>query len=118
MFGILGPLEIGAPGSTSSAGSPRQQAVLAVLLANANTMVPIDVLIEEAWNGRPPPSARRAVHVYVFRLRRILAAQIEDNHDLLATSDRRYLLRVGPSQLDASSARAEVAEAIVRRLIG
>lgn len=97
MFGILGPLEIGAPGLTSSAGSPQQQAVLAVLLANANTMVPIDVLIEEAWNGRPPPSAHRAVHVYVFRLRRILAAQIGEqaSHDLVATPDKGYLVRVG-----------------------
>jgi len=106
LFGILGPLQIGGPGSTSSAGSPRQQAVLAVLLAHANTMVPIDALIEEAWNGRPPPSARRAVHVYVFRLRRMLAAYIgEPSHDVLATSEKGYLLRVGPSQLDATRFR-------------
>lgn len=76
LFQLLGPLQIGGQGQPSSAGAPQQQAVLAVLLAHANTFVPADALIEQAWNGRPPPSARRAVHVYIFRLRRVLAAHV------------------------------------------
>ena len=51
---ILGPLRAVQGGVAHVLGGPRQRMVLAVLLANANQVVPQDALIEAVWSGDPP----------------------------------------------------------------
>jgi DNA-binding SARP family transcriptional activator/streptogramin lyase len=74
-FCILGPLEVREEGRELPLGTGRQRALLALLLVNANELVPADRVIEELWSGRPPPSARKALQGYVSQLRRALGAE-------------------------------------------
>ena len=53
-FGILGPLEVWRSGCAVPLGGPRQRAVLALLLLEANRVVSMDRLAEDVWDGRPP----------------------------------------------------------------
>ncbi|MEU9690575.1 AfsR/SARP family transcriptional regulator [Amycolatopsis japonica] len=50
-------------------GAPKQRALLAVLLINANRVVSADQLMAELWGERPPPSAAGLLAGYVWRLR-------------------------------------------------
>ncbi len=51
-FGILGPLELSVDGRLLPLGSPKQRALLALLLVYANETVSRDRLIEELWGTR------------------------------------------------------------------
>jgi hypothetical protein len=53
-FGVLGPLQMSIGGALVPLGTPKQRAVLAVLIVNANRPVDIDVLIGAAWNPTSP----------------------------------------------------------------
>ena len=53
-FGILGPLEVSRGGRMVPLGGPRQRAVLALLLLEANRVVSLDRLAEDVWGGHPP----------------------------------------------------------------
>ena len=105
-FRVLGPLEIAVNDRPLPLGGRRQRAVLAVLLLNANEFVPLDGLVEEVWNGRPPPSARGTVQTYVSRLRRLMVGSGAS----LVTRDGGYELRLDPSELDVACFRRLCAE--------
>jgi YVTN family beta-propeller protein len=103
-FHILGPLEVVRSGCAVPLGGPRQRAVLALLLLEANRVVSVDRLAEDVWGGHPPPGSVTTLHSYVFRLRRAL--EPDRLHgvagDVLVTRDRGYLLRVNREHLDAA----------------
>ncbi len=93
-FAILGPLEVRDDGRRLTLGGPKQRAVLAMLLLDANRPVSRDRLIDRLWGESPPPSAAHTLDDYVSRLRRTLGA---------ARIERRpagYLIRVEPDELD------------------
>ena len=73
-FGVLGPLQMSIAGALVPLGTPKQRAVLAVLVVNANRPVDIDTLISAAWNQRPPPGARATLHAYISNLRRLMSS--------------------------------------------
>ena len=56
-FRVLGPLEALEDGRPVQLGGPRQRATLAILLLNANRVVPVDRLADELYAGRPPVTA-------------------------------------------------------------
>ena len=56
-------------------GGPKQRALVALLLLHANDVVPLDRLIDELWEGAPPPSAPAYVQNCVSRLRKVLGAE-------------------------------------------
>ena len=62
-FFILGPLEVRAEGRTLELGAAKQRALLALLLLNANKVVPVTRLIDELWGERPPATASHSVQV-------------------------------------------------------
>ena len=99
-FRILGPLELSADGGVLPLGSPKQRALLAVLLVHANETVSRDRLIEELWAEAAPASVESAFHVYLSRLRRLLEAA--GGGGQLAREAHGYRLRVEPEQLDAT----------------
>jgi YVTN family beta-propeller protein len=103
-FCLLGPLEVVRSGSAVPLGGRRQRAVLAVLLLDANRVVPVDRLAEDVWGGHPPPGSATTLQSYVFRLRRALEPDRSrgDAGEVLVTRDRGYLLRVNRGQLDAA----------------
>ena len=53
-FRILGPLEAWQAGRLISLGGPKQRALLAVLLINANRVVPTERLIALIWGEDAP----------------------------------------------------------------
>lgn len=53
-------------------GGPRPRTVFALLLVEAGRAVSTDRLVDETWNGSPPPGARRTLQSYVARMRRAL----------------------------------------------
>src|SRR5262245_12418482 len=67
-FRLLGPLEVIAEGRVVPLDAPKQRALLALLLVRANEPVSRDLLIEELWAGRPPPSATKVLLTYVSQL--------------------------------------------------
>src|SRR4051812_40153505 len=71
-FGILGPLEVSRAGRSVTLGGPRQRAVLALLLLEANRVVSMDRLAEEVWDGHPPDGWVATLQTYVFHLRHAL----------------------------------------------
>jgi YVTN family beta-propeller protein len=103
-FGILGPLQVCRPGSGVPLGGPRQRAVLALLLLEANRVVSMDRLAEDVWGGNPPEGWVTTLQTYVFHLRHALEPDRGRGAagDVLVTRDRGYLLRVDGDQLDAA----------------
>src|SRR5918994_3484065 len=94
-YRILGPLEVRAGDGQVELRGVRQRELLAVLLLHANEIVSSDRLIDELWQGDPPPTAAKIVQNSVSQLRRLLEPE------LLVTRSPGYLLRVEPGELDA-----------------
>jgi DNA-binding SARP family transcriptional activator len=103
-FGMLGPLEVSRSGRAAPLGGPRQRAVLALLLVQANRIVSMDRLAEDVSGGEPPEGWVTTVQTYVFHLRRALEPDRTraDADGLLVTRGRGYLLRIDREQLDAA----------------
>jgi WD40 repeat protein/DNA-binding SARP family transcriptional activator len=94
----LGPLEVRRDGAMVGVGGPRQRALLALLLCNANRILSRDQLIDELLADQSARSLERMLRVQVSRLRKALADG-EAEPRLIARS-RGYLLRVEPGELD------------------
>ena len=109
-FRLLGPLEVERGGITLELGPRKQRAVLALLLLEANRVLPTEQLIDELWGDTPPETARSALQVYVAGLRKALG---EDGASL-RTQSPGYVLDLEPGALDAhafTALRAEAREA-------
>jgi SARP family transcriptional regulator, regulator of embCAB operon len=105
-FGVLGPLQMSIAGALVPLGTPKQRAVLAVLVVNANRPVDIDTLIGAAWNQRPPPGARATLHAYISNLRRLMSSAGIDRA-LLASAPPGYRLTLAPDQSDLGRFRTK-----------
>ena len=103
-FGILGPLEVSRSGRAVPLGGPRQRAVLALLLLEANRVVSMDRLAEDIWAGHPPEGWVTTVQIYVSHLRQALEPGRARGAagEVLVTRGRGYLLRVDGERLDAA----------------
>jgi DNA-binding SARP family transcriptional activator len=104
-FGVLGPLQLIVEGELVPLGTPKQRAVLALLVVNANRPVDIDTLIGAAWNHRPPSGARATLHAYISNLRRLMAGAGIDR-TLLASAAPGYRLAITQNQYDLGRFRA------------
>src|SRR5947208_2339709 len=107
-FRILGPLEVLEDGNPVALGTLKERLVLGVLLLHANEFVSRERLIDELWGEAPPPTAHKAVNVYVSKLRKALGRA---DADPIATASGGYRLLVEPERLDASRMQVLVAEA-------
>ena len=99
-FGVLGPLEMSAGGTVVRLGTPKQRAVLAMLVIRRNSAVGIDALLDAAWDQSPPPGARATLHQYMSNLRRVMADVGVDPHPVLVSAPPGYCLTVSNSQCD------------------
>ena len=98
-FRILGPLEVIRGERVLPLGSPKQRALLGILLVHANEPIPRERLIEELWGDAAPRTVNSVLSVYLSRLRRLLADGTSER--LLLTQAAGYVLRVPPEGLDA-----------------
>ena len=105
-FGVLGPLQMSIGGALVPLGTPKQRAVLAVLVVNANRPVDIDTLIGAAWNQRPPTGARATLHAYISNLRRLMSS-VGVDRALLASAPPGYRLAIGHNQYDLGRFRTQ-----------
>src|SRR6201991_526340 len=99
-FGVLGPLQIRVNGEPVALGTPKQRAVLAMLLINRNRPVATDALIEAAWEQFPPPDPRASLHSYVSNLRKLLAGIGVDSQTTLVSAPPGYRLSVPETHCD------------------
>jgi len=95
-FRILGSVEVVGEEGPLALGAPKQRALLAVLLVNANTVVSRDRLVDSLWGAEPPRSAVSSLQVYVHGLRSALGAECIERHGT------GYRLHLDPAELDLS----------------
>src|ERR1700761_9839154 len=99
-LGLLGPLEMSVDGALVALGTPKQRAVLAMLLMNRNSPVGVDRLITALWEGWPPSGARASIHSYVSNLRKLLSNVGIDPREMLAAAPPGYRLSIGDNTCD------------------
>ena len=77
--------------------------VLAALLAQCNTVVSADQLVDVLWGDNPPHGAWSTVQKYVYRLRTVLEPSRDGrtSPSVLVTRSPGYVLSVAPEQVDA-----------------
>jgi DNA-binding SARP family transcriptional activator len=93
-YRVLGPLEATVDDQPVVLGPPRNRALLVLLLAQANQVVPSTRLIDELWGEDPAPSAANILQGAVSQLRKALGK------DAIETRGTGYAVRVEPNQLD------------------
>jgi DNA-binding SARP family transcriptional activator len=106
-IGLLGPLEINhIPGREPSrplqVTAIKLRQVLSMLVANANTVVSTEQLIDELWPYGPPRTVKTIVQTYVYQLRKLFSSNFSASQDesLLVTRPGRYLLAVPRENVD------------------
>ncbi|GIG88593.1 AfsR/SARP family transcriptional regulator [Plantactinospora endophytica] len=73
-FGVLGPLEVRIAGAAVAVPDGRPRQLLTALLLNANQFVSVESLMDLLWReNEAPPTARKAVQVYMSKLRQLFA---------------------------------------------
>jgi YVTN family beta-propeller protein len=96
-------------------GSPKERAVLAVLLLHRGAVVSRERLIEGLWGESPPPTAEKALNVHVSQLRKTLAL---NGQEAIVTRTPGYALDVEPERLDAARFERLATEARARLASG
>lgn len=115
-FGVLGPLRVEDGERTIEISRPRERAVLAALLVEANAVVPLDRLVDQIYGGAPPPRAIGSLHAYISNLRRLLEPTRPPRAPatVLVSRPPGYSLQVDPQDIDA--VRFERIVAAARRI--
>jgi SARP family transcriptional regulator, regulator of embCAB operon len=106
-FGVLGPLQMNVGGAPVPLGTPKQRAVLAMLLINRNRPVRVESLINAAWEQWEPQAARASLQSYVSNLRRILGEAGVEPRSVLASAPPGYRLSVPDDACDIGGFIAE-----------
>ncbi|SDD76538.1 DNA-binding transcriptional activator of the SARP family [Glycomyces harbinensis] len=98
-FRILGPVELADRGRAVAVEAAKQRELLALLLLSPNRTAGRDWLMDQLWQGDPPPAGKATLQAYVYRLRRLLRGS--GAVDTLLSRPGGYLLEVPPGALDA-----------------
>ena len=106
-FRVLGPLEIADGERRLALGGTKRRAVAALLLLDANRVVPVERLVDGVWGDDPPATSVGSLQNHVLRLRRELG-------DRLVTRAPGYLIRAEPGELDLQRFRRLVDDARAR----
>jgi DNA-binding SARP family transcriptional activator len=105
---VLGPLRVIGAGREATLSSRQQRALLVLLAVNANAAVPSERLIDQLWDGTPPPGALTTLRSYVSHVRRFLDEYVGDRVRIV-TTDAGYRLDVPREGLDMIRFRDAVA---------
>jgi len=120
-FRVLGSVEFFDGRYWRGVAASKQRCMLAVLLLNANRVVPTDRMIAILWSDKPPASVRSVLIGYAWRLRKLLG---DPAGELLVTKATGYQLVLPAGSLDvelyeeraatgqAQLLRGELAEAV------
>ncbi|MET0452601.1 MAG: BTAD domain-containing putative transcriptional regulator, partial [Mycobacterium sp.] len=99
-FGVLGPLQLTANGVPLALGTPKQRAVLAVLLMSRNRPVSGETLVNAAWEQFPPPEPKASLHSYISNLRKLVSGAGLDPKAVLASAPPGYRLSIADADCD------------------
>lgn len=99
-FGVLGPLQMRVGDTEMALGTPKQRAVLAMLVINRNRPVSVESLLGAAWEQWPPHGARASLHSYVSNLRRVIAEGGADPRNVLISAPPGYRLNAAETDCD------------------
>ncbi|MEU9110790.1 BTAD domain-containing putative transcriptional regulator [Streptomyces sp. NPDC048483] len=101
-FSLLGPIAVTTGAGELPLGPAKRRSVLALLLLQPNTTVPLEQLIDSLWEDEPPEHARTVVQGHVSRLRATLAEGGAAAYGIeLTTHGSAYLLRLPEELIDA-----------------
>ncbi|OKI00197.1 SARP family transcriptional regulator [Streptomyces sp. CB02923] len=101
-FTLLGTISVATGTGELALGPAKRRSVLALLLLQPNTTVPLEQLIDSLWEDEPPEHARTVVQGHVSRLRATLAGGGAEAYGIeLATHGSAYLLRLPEELIDA-----------------
>jgi predicted ATPase/DNA-binding SARP family transcriptional activator len=95
-FRLLGPVEAMRNRASLALGGRRQRALLALLLLERGRPVSSNRLVEELWQGHPPPGAATTLRSYVSRLRTVLGADAP-----VTAGPAGYALEVAVDRVDS-----------------
>ncbi|MEU6942405.1 helix-turn-helix domain-containing protein [Streptomyces rubiginosohelvolus] len=80
-------------GELRTPSAPMARRVLALLLAHADRVVPMELLIDELWGEEPPKKARKTVQTYIYQLRKALCDEGSgQSQELVETHPHGYRL--------------------------
>ncbi len=95
---LLGTLEVRSGTVVAELGSPKQRALLAILVLHANEIVATDRLIELLWDDVAPRTADHSIQIYVSELRKAMGRLAFS--PVIVTRPPGYLLQIEPSGID------------------
>jgi DNA-binding SARP family transcriptional activator/WD40 repeat protein len=111
---VLGTLVVeagtaGGPAVELVVPGAKERALLGRLLVCPGRAVPVDLLVDDLWDGSPPPTARKSLQAHVVRLRTALEPERARGSPGRYVVHRRdgYLAAVGPEEFDVGLATAE-----------
>jgi DNA-binding SARP family transcriptional activator len=105
---MLGPLDVRGVGERTVRAA-KHRGLLAILLINANRVVPLGTLIDELWDDAPL-TASNLVRQYISQLRKVLSAGDTGGVEL-RTHNAGYALLVPPSATDVEEFEQLVSQA-------
>ncbi len=111
-FGVLGPLQVSVNRQPVPLGTPKQSAVLALLLISRNRPVSRDSIIDAIWADSAQADAIHNLHVYVANLRKILGKSGADPRTVLASARPGYQLNVADTDCDLGRFATEKAAGV------
>ncbi|GAA1694272.1 BTAD domain-containing putative transcriptional regulator [Glycomyces endophyticus] len=111
---LLGPLEVRVDGAPAAVPRGKTATILAILLDDANSVVPLDSLIRAVYGIDLPRDPETQIQNAVGVLRRQLGAA----RDRVETVGRAYRLRVAPDEVDLLRCKANEDRARALRLEG
>ncbi|MFB8003325.1 BTAD domain-containing putative transcriptional regulator [Nocardia sp. NPDC056000] len=100
---VFGPLQVVLGDQTARIGAGRQQAILGRLVLAGGRTLGVDRLVEDVWEGRPPPHAPSALQVQIHNLRRVLEPNRRPRTParILVSEGSGYALRLDSGNVDA-----------------
>lgn len=99
-FGVLGPLQLSVDDAPLPLGTPKQRAVLAMLVMSRNRPISSDTLVAAAWEQFPPPEPKASLHSYISNLRKLISGSGSDGRMVLASAPPGYRLTVTDDRCD------------------
>ena len=110
---VLGPIRASVNGGPLDLGGPKQRAVLARLVLAHGQVVSVDRLIEDLWEGEPPPKALAALQAYISHLRRVLepGRARRAAAEVIVSAAPGYCLRLPDDAVDVWSVEAKIVAA-------
>jgi DNA-binding SARP family transcriptional activator len=104
---VLGSVRVAVDARDVKLAAPRQRALLAMLLLDANRTVSAARLIDGIWGEAPPQHPESALHIVVCRLRQVL----DSVAPTLVRDSAGYRIEIAPEALDLTRAEAHAVAA-------